>query len=91
MTIRASIIVCNPDIIIIGTDFPDFDGPDLCQRIKKDPLIPSVSVILTSSVRDEIKIAKGFDKKLSFSCQKTIVKSMRRMINSGEIVVEKFL
>ncbi len=61
MTIRASIIVTNPDIVIIGTDFPDFDGPDLCQRIKKDPLIPSVSVILTSSVRDEIKIAKGFD------------------------------
>jgi len=61
MTVRATIIVSSPDIVIMGTDFPNFDGFDLCERINKDPLIPAVSVILTSSTRNEIKIAKGFD------------------------------
>ncbi|MBR2525546.1 HD domain-containing protein [bacterium] len=61
MTVRASIIVSSPDIVILGTDFPNFDGFDLCQRINKDPLIPTVAVILTSSERNEIKIARGFD------------------------------
>lgn len=61
MTVRASIIVSSPDVVVLGTDFPNFDGFDLCQRINKDPLIPAVAVILTSSERNEYKIAKGFD------------------------------
>ena len=58
-----------------------------------DEVVSKILRNVSKNVREEIqdKIAKGFDKKLSFSCQKTIVKSMRRMINSGEIVVEKFL
>ena len=61
MTVRASIIVSSPDVIIMGTDFSNFDGLDLCERILKDPLIPSMPIVLSSSVRDDIKIAKGFD------------------------------
>lgn len=61
MTVRASIIVSNPDIIVMGTDFPDFDGFDLCKRIVNDPLIVSVPIVLTSSERDEYKIARGFE------------------------------
>ena len=61
MTVRASIIVSNPDIIIMGTDFQNFDGFDLCKRIINDSLIASVPIILTSSSRDDVKIARAFD------------------------------
>ncbi|MBR1942742.1 HD domain-containing protein [bacterium] len=61
MTVRAAIIISSPDLIIMGTDFSDFDGLDLCERIKKDKLIQTMPIIINSSVRDENKIARAFE------------------------------
>ena len=60
MTIRATIILSSPDLVIMGTDFEDFDGLDLCERITKDPLVPSMPIIMMSETRKEHLVAKSF-------------------------------
>ncbi len=61
MTIRATIVISNPDLLIMGTDFEGFDGLDLCERIIKDPLIRSLPIIVTSENRNEKVLSKSFE------------------------------
>lgn len=61
MTIRATIIICKPDLLIMGTDFDNFDGLDLCERVKKDPLIRFLPIIVTSDERNERVLSKSFE------------------------------
>ncbi len=60
MTIRATIILSSPDLVIMGTDFENFDGLDLCERIKKDALVPSMPIIMESETRKEHIVARSF-------------------------------
>lgn len=61
MTIRATLIISNPDLVIMGTDFLGFNGLDLCERIKNDPLVPSIPIIMNSENRNEHIIARCFE------------------------------
>ncbi len=61
MTIRATIVLSSPDLVIMGTDFDEFDGLDLCERITKDPLVPSMPIIMNSETRNENIVARSFE------------------------------
>lgn len=60
MTVRASIVLSKPDLIIMGTNFKNFNGLDLCERINKDPLVNSIPIIMTSTADKEHIIEKSF-------------------------------
>lgn len=61
MTVRASIVISNPDLIILGTDFDNFDGIDLCERIKKDKLIPQVPIVMNIVTHNDYIVEKSFN------------------------------
>lgn len=61
MTIRATIVIACPDLLIMGAELEQFDGLDLCERIKKDPIVPSLPIIITSEYRNEQTLTKSFE------------------------------
>ncbi|MDZ7831428.1 MAG: response regulator [Desulfobacterales bacterium] len=40
-----------PDLILLDVVMPDAEGPDLCRRIKDDPKLKGIYVLLTSGAR----------------------------------------
>lgn len=57
---RASIILQQPDLILLNINMQKFNGIDLCERIVKDSLVPKVPVILVGSMADESSVIRGF-------------------------------
>ncbi len=42
-----------PDLILMDVVMPDAEGPELCRRIKEDPNLKGIYVVLTSGLRVE--------------------------------------
>lgn len=42
-----------PDLVLLDVVLPDAEGPDLCRRIKADPELKGIYVLLTSGTRVE--------------------------------------
>ncbi len=42
-----------PDLILLDVVMPDAEGPELCRRIKQDPNLKGIYVVLTSGTRVE--------------------------------------
>jgi response regulator RpfG family c-di-GMP phosphodiesterase len=41
----------RPDLILLDVVLPDMDGPELCQKIKSDPALKGIFVILISGMK----------------------------------------
>jgi len=51
----------QPDLIITDIEMPKMTGYELCQKVKMDPALEYIPVIICSSLADGIDIEKGFE------------------------------
>ena len=57
----ASIAVQVPTLVITDINMPEMDGYELCQRIKDDPKLKNLPVILLTSLSDPKDILRGLE------------------------------
>ncbi len=50
-----------PDLILLDIVMPDMDGFEVCQRLRADPLLAQVPVILITSLGDRDSRLRGFE------------------------------
>ncbi|WP_299179243.1 two-component system response regulator [uncultured Neptuniibacter sp.] len=51
---------CNPDLILLDVMMPEMDGIEACKRLKANPRLTSVPVILVTALSNEENEEKGF-------------------------------
>lgn len=54
------IVDCQPDIVISDVMLPDMSGLELCRKIKEDPSLNHISVVLLSALTEEDSVIAGF-------------------------------
>src|ERR1700737_2877498 len=51
----------NPDIVLLDVMMPELDGFEVCQRIKADPTMEGIPVIMVTALIDVDDLVKGFN------------------------------
>ena len=57
----AKIAVEKPDLILLDVMMPDLDGYEVCRRIKVDPAMADIPVIMVTALSDVDDLVRGFE------------------------------
>jgi DNA-binding response OmpR family regulator len=49
----------RPDVILLDWMMPDMDGPEVCERLKSDPVTADIPVIFLTARSQQAEIARG--------------------------------
>jgi adenylate cyclase len=52
---------CQPDLILLDIMMPKLDGIEVCRRLKTDPTVPFMSIILVTARADSKDVVTGLD------------------------------
>ena len=51
----------QPALIILDVGMPDLDGVEVCQRVREDPLLHDIPIIMLTSARDDADRRAGLE------------------------------
>jgi PleD family two-component response regulator len=57
----AKIAAEKPDIVLLDVMMPELDGFEVCQRIKADPTMADIPVIMVTALSDVDDLVRGFE------------------------------
>lgn len=55
----AAVRASPPDVILLDWMMPEMDGPEVCRRLKEDPVLRVVPVIFLTARSQSAEIARG--------------------------------
>ena len=87
----------QPDLILLDIMMPKMDGLEVCRRLKKDPSIPFIPIIMVTAKTDSKDVVAGLEsggdeyltKPLDHTALVARVKSMLRIKELHDMVLEK--
>src|SRR6266851_5943048 len=95
----AKIAAEKPDLVLLDVMMPRLDGFEVCRRIKADPTMADIPVIMVTALSDVDDLVRGFDagaedfvtKPFNFDALMARVRSQLRRKRQYERIVEEAL
>ena len=95
----AKIAAERPDIVLLDVVMPELNGFEVCRRIKADPTMADIPVIMVTALSDVDDLVRGFDagaddfvtKPFNFDALMARVRSQLRRKRQYERIVEEAL
>ena len=95
----AKIAAERPDIVLLDVVMPELNGFEVCRRIKADPTMADIPVIMVTALSDVDDLVRGFDagaedfvtKPFNFDALMARVRSQLRRKRQYERIVEESL
>jgi DNA-binding response OmpR family regulator len=57
----ASVSEAHPDLVMLDLMLPDVSGVEICRRLKRDPALCQIPVIMLTARSDEVDRVVGFE------------------------------
>jgi two-component system, OmpR family, phosphate regulon response regulator PhoB len=59
-TALARAATVRPDLVLLDVDLPDIDGLEVCRRLRAEPALARVTIVMLTAATQQDDVARGF-------------------------------